>query len=294
METLTEPEVFKSTKNKNIVFRISNLPKWNDCPTRCAANVIRKELTEMGYVFPEYVNGVSSAIGTGSHAGIKAYLEAMKTEAAKVTDAVEAGINAYNSEVEKGIEYDATSPDGNTAETQIKAIVNAYIFGIVPTIESDPNDIVLEKRLEATIPGHNIGGIQYGFTLSGHPDIVETKIKRVRDIKTGKNAQTNHSQLGGYSLLCKAMGETIPETCAIDHIPRNKKGCGEPQVYSYEAGLCESEARNVVTIATYQLARFLSSEKLECLPNNTASMLCSSKYCSAYGTDFCPVSKTLR
>ena len=283
-----------------IHFRVSYLAGWNDCPKRGATGVLRNELQAMGYELNTRSNNVSGAIGTASHAGIKAYLEGLKTETAVVSKAVDAGILNFQEQSAEGLEFDATSPDGNAAEIQIKAIVYTYVFAITDGWDALPQDIVLEKRLEATITPTVIGGIQYQFTLSGQPDIVIGGTV-IRDIKTGKSAEHYHAQLGGYSLLCKAMGETVPETCVVDHIQRMKpskqepkRWCGEAKSYEYPAALCETEARAVFSSASYQIARFLSSGDIGIFPCNISSMLCSNKYCSAYGTDFCPVSQTLK
>lgn len=278
-------------KIKNILFRVSYLPDYQACGKHAVAGILRKELTEMGYIFPARQKAVSGIVGTAVHAGIRKLLEDRLIYGNILKDSYDFAIAEFKKETAETVEFDTTTPDSNFAEKQISSILKSYTYMVLDKVDIE---VDLEKRLEATITPAILNGISYQFTLSGQPDIVELKSKRLRDIKTGRSAQTYHAQLGGYTLLLKAMGETNPETCVIDHIARKKDGCGEPLSYTYTADLCENEARAVFSTAAQQISRFLSTGDISHIPHNQSNNLCGPKYCSAFGTDFCPVSKTIK
>jgi hypothetical protein len=117
----------------------------------------------------------------------------------------------------------------------------------------------------------------------------------IRDLKTSRSGDKYHSQGGGYIMLEKANGVNTPTEFVVDWLPRKtiNKPYPMPVEYRYSAALCELEARAVVSEVMRQLTRYQEADgDPSVVPNNTSSMLCSPKYCRAYGTDVCPVSKT--
>jgi hypothetical protein len=203
-------------------------------------------------------------------------------------DAQEIGITKYREESASGAEFDQKTDSNNTAETQIKNITGAYYHGVAPHIEP----VEIERAYDAPV--------KPGFTLSGHPDLITRT--SIRDLKTSKGGQTYQAQLGGYALLRGANSEIEPETLIIDWIPRVsiKKPQPEPISYEYPAELCRREAQAVIAQVQWQVIQFQrlleSAEKFApaAFPVNPSSMLCSRKYCTAYGTDYCPISKTFK
>ncbi len=290
-ETLTTENVgLQEPKIDSIVIRASYLAGWTDCPRRSAAKSLYKIIKNLGFQLRESVKNVSAAIGTGVHAGATHVMrEKIEAREAKLTDAIEIGINEFRKESDGGIEFDSKTDSTNTAETQIKNIETAFYYGIAPEI----NPVDVERRYEAPVKA--------GFYITGQPDIIE--LGRLRDIKTGKDGQTYHAQLGGYSLLLKANGLPTPETLVVDWIPRvsTKKPQPEPVIYEFPTSVCEKEAQNVISSIQFQILNFqrnisegIPERAPSAFPANLMSMLCSEKYCVAHGTDFCPVSKTIK
>lgn len=273
---------------------VSSLAGWHDCPRRSATRTFRDQIIAAGYALRDRGQIVSAAIGTGVHAGARHILtERLETRTARLEDAIGQAIGAYHESTSDGCDFDTTSDGHNTAEQQIARMTRAYYHGIAPNI----NPVAIERRLTADAPG--------GLTVTGQPDV--TECSAVRDLKTGKNGQSYHAQLGGYSLLTKAADraaeasgephrESRPDTAVIDWLPRVsiKKTQPEPVAYTYPAALCETEAKAVLTEVARQWGAFARIHEPSAFPANSMSILCSPKYCTAYGTDWCPVSKTYR
>ena len=280
------------------ILRCSYLSGWQDCPKRNVAKVLRDWIhNNTEYILRIPMNNVSGLVGTASHEANIHILEIKMTMGVNtkqdLNDGIEKGIIDFHKKVNEivNVDYDKTTPSDNVAEKQIIKITTAYFNGIAPEVMP----IGLEKRLECNLDkAVSIENLSYNFTLSGQPDIV-TKYA-IRDIKTGKNAQTSHAQLGAYSLITKSHGENSPVNCIIDHVPRvgAKTVQPAPESYSYKAELCENEAKAAISRATWDLATILHYKDPAKIACNTSSMLCSEKYCTCYKTDFCPVSHTFK
>lgn len=293
----------------NTIIRVSYLSGWQDCPRRNVSKVLREWiLNNTGYLLRIPLNGVSGLVGTASHTAIIHILETKKNMGENseqdLKDGIEKGIVKYNSQVEEiiNVDYDRTTPLDNIAEKQIEKIATAYFYGIAPEVKP----IDLEKRLKVDLDrAVSIENMSYSFTLSGQPDIVTENA--IRDIKTGKNAQTSHAQLGAYSLIVKQhiqawpelaadQGYVLPDSCIIDHVPRvgAKTVQPAPESLTYTSEICENEAKAAISRATWDLATMLHYKDPSKIACNTSSMLCSEKYCQAHKTDFCPVSHTFK
>jgi hypothetical protein len=201
---------------------------------------------------------------------------------ATLPDTEERAITTYREETAEGVDWDATTPTANTAEGQIRAITTCYYHLVAPTVVP----IEVERPLR--------GQISPTLALSGKPDIVTAGA--IRDLKTGKSGETYHAQGGGYIMLAKAAGGKPPVSFIVDHLPRKtlSKPYPGPQEYRYSAALAELEARESLREVMRSLAAWEQTPNPAVLPHNVNSNLCSPKYCRAYGTDICPVSKTFR
>lgn len=264
----------------DVTLHVSTLAKWNDCPRREAAKTIYKALRDMGYEFRSTRHGVGAAIGTGVHAGASHLLREKKEErTAPLKDVEEVAIVRYREATEDGAEYDTITGSGNDAEKQILSLSGAYYHGVAPHIIP----VSIEEKMEA---------VARDITISGTPDVVTAAA--IHDTKTSKSGETYHAQLGGYSLQWQAAGNPQLPDMVVDWLPRVsvKKPQPVPVSYTYPAALCEAEARAVMRTAHAQIEAFIETQEPGAFPCNTSSMLCSPKYCTGYGTDWCPVSKT--
>jgi hypothetical protein len=265
-----------------IILRTSYLAGWTDCPRRNAAKAFRKIIADARYVLPETKRIVSSAVGTGVHAGAKHILsEKKESRTARISDAIEQSIEAFREETADGVDYDKITASRNDAEKQLKRMTETYNTVVAPRII--PIDI--EHRIEGVAPQE--------ITLTGQPDVFESA--SVRDLKTGRSGQKYHAQLGGYSLLAKANGITTPKIAVVDWLPRTSmtKSQVPPISFTYDVAVCEAEAKAVLKEVTREISEFIASGNPAVFPTNTNSILCSETYCSAFGTDFCPISKTI-
>lgn len=280
----------------SIVIHSSYLAGWNDCALRSVARVLSDWiLNNTDYLLRIPLNGVSSYIGTGSHKAVNHLLQVKmnmgEVNHTNLTDAVEIGILEYRKKtMDVNVDYDETTQTNKTAETQIDKITTSYYFFQVPNI----NPVALEKPLRCDLNPVSIEKTSYQFELTGTPDIIEKN--RIIDLKTGKSGDTYHAQLGAYSLILKAHNMSTPETCTIHRAPRVavKSEQPDPEEFNFTTEICEQEAKTAIAFATRDLATMMHYKDPSLIAHNTSSYMCSIKYCKAFNTDFCPVSKTLK
>jgi hypothetical protein len=164
-------------------------------------------------------------------------------------------------------------------------MVCAYHQVIAPDIEP----IAVEQRLEAEV--------EPGIVLSGQPDVVAREPHRVRDLKSGARRPSSAApQVGGYALLARSHGLDI-DSAAIDFIQRVRIDKPQPSPVSHPVPVAPAEtaASNILRHIAGDLATFREGDpQRRILPGdpwafmaNPSSMLCSPKYCPAFGTDFC-------
>jgi hypothetical protein len=266
------------------ILRVSSLAGWHDCSRRSAARTFYKRLKADGYEFIRTANSVGGCIGTGVHSGMAyALKKRIAGEEIKLEDMIDSSVESFRTATDDGVDYDSTTDTQNTADKQIEAMIKVYYHYILPKIEPVEVEIRMEAKIDETI------------TLSGQPDILESNA--VRDLKTGRSGEKYHAQLGGYILLAKANKKPVEiDTAVIDWLPRARlsKPQPEPVELTYSAELCVAEAKAVIKDVQRQYSIFNETEEPAAFPNNTSSMICTPKFCPAYGTDWCPVSKTLK
>lgn len=238
--------------------------------------MFRTQLIDAGFQIRESIRHITAAIGTGAHSG--AMIGARRKsegENPKISDLVEIGIVSLRKEIAEGIEYDDTSRSANIAEKRVRGIINVFASELLPAIEPD----VIECPLKATFGDEVL--------ITGHPDLIETSIK-IRDLKTGKSGQGHYAQMGTYSLLRQANQHPKPNGLLIDHIPQKKP---EYTLTQYSVDVCEQIAKSTIREIIRQYRLFESKQTPDVFPANPMSMLCSEKYCTAYGTDWCAIHK---
>jgi hypothetical protein len=264
------------------------LPSYPDCPRRAVAKQYRRKFEKLGYQFRELPPSVGAAAGTAVHTGAEQLLRA-KWAGKKITveQALEPAISGFSEETGKGAIWDDTTPNANVAVEQIKRMVACYQYGPLSTempltINEQP---AVELELEA-----NAGD---GWKLTGHIDLV-TEAGWVRDTKTGALVRPYHAQLGAYSLLVRS--NSILSTvsgAAIDFIKRVGKTKPQPpcEIQEYPVAPCERNATGLIRRVKDDMARFDAAGDINCFMANQMSMMCSNKYCPAWGTDFCELTK---
>lgn len=262
------------------VVRASYLSTYADCPRRAAARIFRPTLVDAGYEFARRKPHIGAATGSATHAAIASSLtEKVKTgQLGNETAADQAGLEALDAEIERGVSWDGTTPDLNTAQKQVLRQHHVYRQQIGAKIQPT----AVEQRLEAL---HHATG----FVVSGQSDVVVTTIDaRLRDTKTGTQKWANGPQYGGYAMLLDAHG--LPVISIIeDYIRRAKISEAQPAVeeVSYSVERCKLLATSVLRHMRRDLDLFQATGSPLAFLANPNSVLCSDKFCPAWGTAWC-------
>lgn len=267
-----------------IRIRASSLSLYPDCLRRTAARLFRYFVKLAGFELRHLPNGIGAATGTGTHAGATYSLK-QKIDTGEIgnqTEAEHRALDSLKEQAAEGISWDQTSPDLNTAEKQVVRQVRAYRTHVAPTTEP----IAVEEELRAKFGDR--------FEIVGHSDCREER--RIRDLKTGIQRRANGFQYGCYSLLARGNGFEIDELIE-DYIPRNRitKPQGTPEKYPYDIQEAEKAAFAIIQRMADDLLLFQEGDPSRDIEAgdpwaflaNPQSMLCSQKYCPAFGTDFC-------
>jgi hypothetical protein len=205
-----------------------------------------------------------------------------------MTVATDIAVEELGAQTVEEVLFDA--PRGAThnmreAEHQTLAMTRAYRGVIAPQI----HPIIVEERLEAEL--------EPGIVLSGQPDVIAREANTVRDLKTGTRRIGSFApQLGGYSLLARSNGLDI-ESAGIDFIQRVPVTKPQPDPVSNPVPIAPAEtaASNILRSIARDLDVFRNGDpERRILPGdpwafaaNPSSILCSERWCPAYGTDFC-------
>ena len=273
--------------------RASMLPGHTDCTRRSMARQYRKKFEQEGYSFHQLAPSIGSSAGTATHTGIGELFKAKWSgQAMNLDAAVETALVGFRAEISEGATWDDTSPNANVAEKQIRDMVTAYMRGPAQTempltVQIDGKDApAIELELSA-----NAGD---GWMLTGHVDLVTDEYV-IRDFKTGAVNREYFSQLGAYSLLLRSQKMiTASIELTKDFIQRCRKTKEqEPCVTkSYPVAASESAASGLIKSIKREWQLYEGCRSLdEAFPANLHSMMCTPKYCLAYATDFCPLSK---
>jgi len=266
-----------------IRIRASMLPFYNDCPRKSLAQSYKKTIRLRGFKTDSPPKSIGAAVGQGVHSATEQMHLAKKNtgEPGKLNDAQEIGIQAFRQEINEGAFFDDVTPNKNHAEKQIQAMSRYYFHVKIPEIEVEDTELMLKAKINEE------------FLLTGKVDLIE-KRPILHDTKTGKMERVNYmAQVGAYSLMMRSAGRPI-EKILIDYLPRKslgKKGYLGGYSYEYDKENSEVAAMNVIKIIIRDYEAFLREGDPSVVPANPNSMLCSSKFCPAYGTDFCEYTK---
>ena len=262
--------------NNMITLHASTLPSYCDCPRRALLRIIPQELP---YTFPRSRQNIASLVGTGFHAGA-GYIMAGKLsgETASQSNAEEISITTMQEKIASDhTEYDATTPTANAAQQQIRTILNCFIHQAEPTIiPALPPEYSRRAKLTDEIE------------ISGRID-TESTGAGIIDYKTGM-LRNHFGQMGVYSLLRKTESESASRL-SIWHFPRVpvKKPYPGAALINYPVPACEKIAWATIGFILRDINRFRKTGDPNSVPCNPCSVLCSGKYCQAWGTEFCEV-----
>lgn len=275
-----------SAATEQTFVRASALSNYADCPRRSAARLFKSDILAAGYDLRETPRNIGASIGTSVHAAAALTLREKMAygSAAPLTTATDCAVEEYRAIAEAGMLFDRETPTSNAAETQIVRMVGAFQREIAPQIEP----VIVEERMEADTG--------FGLILTGQSDVLAREPGRLRDLKTGKRQSMHAPQIGAYSLLSKSHGLEVNEACVdfVQRVPVSKPQ-PDPVTTPYELARAENAAVNVLRHIAQDIQVFREGhEATGILPGdawafsaNPSSMLCSDKWCSAWGTSFC-------
>lgn len=256
--------------------RASALPSWNDCARRTAAKSFRALVVGAGFELRSLQPSVGAAVGTAVHAAAEHAMQAhLDGKLPVIEDGLRAALETFAEEVAPGAEWDDTTQSRHVAEYQIDRMTRQYMADIAATIE--PAAVELELRAV----------ISPGWELTGHVDLLAAD-GMLRDLKTGALIRPYQAQLGAYSLLARSNGYEVTGL-AIDFIQRSRKT--KPQAPArtthYPQHVAERAAIATIEAVTLQVAKFEETGDPYAFPANNMSLMCTARYCCAWGTKFC-------
>lgn len=267
-----------------ISIRASSLSTFLDCQRRWAANALPDLVRAAGFELRQVGRAVGGIIGTAMHAGMKHALTPVvdgggMTKHSEVRDFAQAALSDGLADVGAVI-YDQSTGTASDAQLQVEAgtrILYGQVYGrLRPT--------ALERELKAE---HPTGGL-----VTGHPDVDEPE--DIYDLKGGRRQAANGVQYGAYNLLRRSMGDDPKRITEIfqQRVPiRQLHNPPAPVLIPYDVGEAEALARQTIDQAMAAALTFEGQgQPLAFLPN-PGSMLCSDKYCPAWGTAFCRAHK---
>jgi uncharacterized membrane protein YciS (DUF1049 family) len=269
--------------------RASMFPAYNDCPRRAVARQFRYIIEKAGFALNQELPSIGAAVGTATHSIVEAYFfSRIRLENHSEEQAIQNALQALKEETSKGCIWDDSTPSIDTAEKQIRRMANIYIEECGKNLKPIATEIRITADLED------------GWELSGQIDLLAEDSEGrlwLRDLKTGGVSRSHHAQLGAYALLYRTSPPAgMPaklEGAAIDFVKRTPKTRPQDAVKTteYDVPVCEKTAWGTIQRIKRDMQNFQSSGDPDSFPENPMSMLCNGTYCSAHGTNFCPITK---
>jgi hypothetical protein len=267
--------------------RASSLPAWNDCARRGAARAWPSVMKRVGFTLRELPPGIGASVGSSVHKAAEYTLTRKMADGELGSDAeaIDAAMATFEERLKDGVMWDATTPAKNTGEKQIIRMAGMYRSRLAPNI----NPQAVEEIAQA---------VYRNILVSGTKDVFCREPNNLRDLKTGRQQTSNVAQYGAYSMLQRTHGHEV-DAIAEDYIPRVaiKKPQPVPETTYFDLVVCEQQAAETLNDIANSIAEFERRVKSGDAPPegafraNPMSMLCSDRYCPAWGTDFCRVHK---
>ncbi len=269
--------------------RPSSLPDFNDCDRRGAARSFRHLVEGAGYQLRHRTLHIGAAVGRAAHAGAAKTLQTKIDTGSlgNLPDAQEVAIVEFGANLEEEeVVWDDLTDGKNVGEKQLHRMVAAYQTGVAPNI--DP--VTVEERLEANL--------QHGFVLSGQKDVLVRQPDGIRDLKTGRLQRVNAAQYGAYAMIDAAHKRPI-HSLIEDFVARTALSKPQKEAVSIEFNVEAAMWLAYDALQNIKRQVMLFEKRLEegrqppesAFRANPQSMLCSDKFCPAWGTDFCRVHK---
>lgn len=266
-----------------LVIRASSLPQFSDCPRRWAARHLRREITAAGYELRETGRHIGACTGSATHVGAAFTLQ-HKIDTGELGNATEAEQRAMESlehDVREGAGWDKVTPNLSDAQVQVRRQIGVYRLHVASTVKP----VAVERRLRARHKS--------GITISGTQDLVITEPEILRDLKTGGHGPSvNAGQYGAYSALLRSHG--IHVTGIIeDFVARVRPDHQQPRPVeiAYDIGVAERTTESIIRRITADVADFRRTGEPESFLANPQSVLCSDRYCPAWGTKWCEIGR---
>ncbi len=264
--------------SQQITVRASSLSGYADCPRRTAAKTLKGEVEAAGYSLRETPNNIGAIVGTAMHSGAAVSLTHKMRYGAlgNATEAEHVALESLTEEMQKSeMLWDKATPDNNTAQQQTLRMVGALRSTILLTI----TPLEVEKRLQAIVSENII--------LSGQVDV--NLEDGITDWKSGTVRRANGPQYGAYLLLGRSNNIGNAHKATEYYVPRTtlKKEQPRPEVHPYEQAAAEQSAVSVLKHIERDLLDFRITGDRNAFLANPSSVLCSDKYCPAWGTNFC-------
>jgi len=252
--------------------------------------MFRHEIEAAGFKLRQVPQDVGAAIGNAVHKAAEVTLAEKARTGALPPESVASNCAAQTvqEEVAAGVQFDikGITRNLNDAQAQSVKMARAYHRVIAPTIEP----LMVEERLDAEIAP--------GVILSGKPDLVAREPKMLRDVKTSSRARpgSHAPQIGAYSLLIRSNGLDI-DSASVDYVRRTAPDKPQPDPISAPVQIAPAEtaAANIIRHIRHDLEIFRNGDRDHRILSGDAwafaanpnSVLCSDRFCPAWGTDFC-------
>ena len=264
------------------------LSGYNDCHRRAIAHQFGTEIRSVGFELNTTKSSVGASLGTATHKVIERFFNSfINSENFNQQSAVDDAISEFKENTKEGVIWDDATPNIDVLVMQTNRMATAYIETIGKTVKPVATEVSLKADINET------------WLLSGHVDLIcknadsEVDNIHVRDLKTGKLSRSHHNQLGAYSLLVKHNNYSDVKVAAIDFLKRCPKTKPQelPVTTKYKVSVCEGSAWFTIQHIIENDEKFIKNLNPLHIPDNSMSMMCSEKYCCAYGTDFCSTTK---
>ncbi len=258
-----------------IEIRASSLSGYTDCGRRTAANIFRDAIEAAGYHLRQTPQNIGAIIGTAMHEGAAYSLTRKKDhgEMGCENEANQAAIANLEENMQEEFIFDPATISKDDAVKQTKSMLKALRDHIIPLVVPT----MIEERLKA-----RIGNI----VLSGQTDAGEAD--GIIDWKSGRVKRYHINQIGAYGLLARSHGKGASK--GTEYFTQRVKPDKEqplPVKSEYDMPIAENSALSITKRIGRDFEEFQKTGSRFAFMANPSSMLCSDKYCRAYGTDFC-------
>jgi hypothetical protein len=233
-------------------------------------------IKDAGYTLRYIAPSVGASVGTGTHTAVAtAMTEKMNTGALPPDNVAEdAGVEELTKRIQaEGVQWDDTTPNLNTGQKQVRRQYRVYRLELAEQLKP----IAIERRITVRT--------KRGNELSGQIDLTD---EGIRDLKTGTVSRSNIAQYGGYSMLRRSEGGKVAHIVE-DYIQRVRLDEPQPMPLAipYDVPLAERVAGRVIADIEDKYQKFLDTGDNMVFMANPSSVLCSEKFCAAYGTTWC-------